>query len=39
MQIDSQIMILGFALGLVTGVTVDLINKFVSAVFRWISSW
>lgn len=39
MQIDYTIMILGFVLGLVTGVSTDLINKFISAAFRWIASW
>ena len=39
MQINSEIMILGFVLGLITGISADLINKIISAVFRWIASW
>ena len=39
MQIDPVVMILGFVLGLVTGAFTDLINKIISAAYRWVSSW
>lgn len=39
MGIDSEVMVLGFAMGLFIGLLVNLINKVVSAFFRWVSSW
>ena len=39
MQIDSVVMISGFAMGLGVGITADLINKIISAFTRWVSSW
>ncbi len=38
MVLNPEIMISGFALGLVMGVTADLINKLVSAFARWALS-
>jgi len=39
MVVNSQLLISGFALGLVMGVIADLINKLISAFARWVLSW
>lgn len=39
MLIDPEVMALGFAMGLFIGLPVNLINKVLSAFFRWIMSW
>ena len=39
MVLNTEIMISGFALGLVMGVTADLINKIISVFARWVLSW
>ena len=38
MVLNTELLISGFALGLVMGVTADLINKLVSAFARWALS-
>ncbi len=38
MVLNTDVLLSGFALGLVMGVTADLINKFVSAFARWALS-
>lgn len=38
MVLNPDVMISGFALGLVIGVTADLINKIISAFARWALS-
>lgn len=37
--IDPDVMVLGFTMGLSIGLTVNLINKTISALFRWFMSW
>lgn len=39
MVLNTDVMISGFVLGLVTGVSTTLINKMLSAFARWVSSW
>lgn len=38
MVLNTELLISGFALGLVVGVTADLINKLVSVFARWALS-
>lgn len=38
MVLNTEVLISGFALGLVMGVTADLINKMISAFARWALS-
>ena len=38
MELNNSLLISGFALGLVMGVTADLINKLISAFARWALS-
>lgn len=38
MVLNPEVMISGFALGLVVGITADLINKIISAFARWALS-
>lgn len=39
MVIDPEVMVLGFAVGMFIALPVNLINKVISAFFRWVSSW
>lgn len=38
MELNTDLLISGFALGLIVGVTADLINKLISAFARWALS-
>lgn len=38
MVLNTEVLISGFVLGLVMGVTTDLINKIISAFARWALS-
>lgn len=38
-SLNGTILLSGFVLGLFIGVVTDLINKFVLAFVRWVSSW
>ena len=39
MELNSLIMLSGFALGLFLGSTASLINTIISAFARWVLSW